>query len=240
MTGKGILLLTAAAMVRAQSFEAASIKPTSVKTVEGGRWRIEYSPDSVTMQGVSLGDCVKWAYRVEEYQISGGAEQKNYDIRAKAAGPGKLSALRIMMQHLLEDRFKLKLHRESKTLAVYALTVAKGGPKLPAANPDDGHHAVETLPQVLDRESFFFRDTSMPEFAAKLSMLRGMDRPVVDQTGIEGFFDITLKGAARAILQTDGPSLFTLIPEQLGLKLVAVKAPVEMLVIDRAEKASEN
>jgi uncharacterized protein (TIGR03435 family) len=210
--------------------------------VEGGRWRIEYSPYSVTMQGVSLGDCVKWSYRVEEYQLSvaGSLERTSYDIRAKAAGPVRVSELRIMMQHLLEQRFKLGLHRESKMLPVYALTVAKGGPRLPAANPEDGHHAVETLPQVLDRESFFFRDSSMAEFAAKLSMLRGIDRPVVDQTGIEGFFDITLKGAARAILQPDGPSLFTLIPEQLGLKLVATKAPVEMLIIDRTEKPVGN
>ncbi len=236
------LLLATVAMVHAQSFEVASIKPTAVRTVEGGRWRIEYSADSVTMQSVSLGDCVKWAYRVEEYRISvpGSLERRSYDIRAKASGPVRASELRTIMQHLLEDRFKLSLHRESKMLPVYALTVAKGGPKLPAANPDDGHHAVETLPQVLDRESFFFRDSSLPEFAAKLSMLRGMDRPVVDQTGIEGFFDITLKGAARAILQPDGPSLFTLIPEQLGLKLVAAKAPVEMLIIARAEKPTEN
>lgn len=212
------LLLAAAAIAHAQSFEVASIKPTIVTTVEGGRWRIEYSPDSVTMQNVSLGDCVKWAYRVEEYQISvpGSLERENYDIRAKAAGPVRLSELRIMMQQLLAERFKLSLHRESKLLPVYALTVAKGGPRLPAANPDDGRHAVETLPQVLDRESFFFRGSSLLEFAAKFSILRGMDRPVVDQTGIEGFFDITLRGAAKAILQPDGPSLFTLIRSNWG------------------------
>jgi uncharacterized protein (TIGR03435 family) len=145
-----------------------------------------------------------------------------------------------MLQQLLADRFKLTLHRSTKTLPVYALTIAKGGPRLPVANPDEGHHAVETLPRIQDGESFFFPDSSMAEFAAKLSLLRGVDRPVLDQTGIEGFFDITLKGAAKAILQPDGPSLFTLIPEQLGLKLGATKGPVEMLFIDHAEQPSEN
>jgi uncharacterized protein (TIGR03435 family) len=145
-----------------------------------------------------------------------------------------------MLRQLLADRFKTTLHRETKVLPVYALAVAKGGPKLPAANPEDGHHAVEQLPRIADGESFFFPDNSMAEFAVKLSLLRGMERPVVDRTGIAGFFDITLKGAAKALLQPDGPSLFTLLPELVGLKLVPTKAPVEVLVIDHAEKPSEN
>ena len=151
-----------------------------------------------------------------------------------------VSQLRLMLQQLLAERFKLVLHHDQKIEPVYELTVAKGGPKLPDARTDDGHHAVERLPRIVNDESFPFQDTSMPEFAAKLSLLRGMSRPVVDKTGIIGFFDITLKGAAAAILQPDGPSLFTLIPEQLGLKLVAAKSPMDVIVIDHAEKPSEN
>jgi len=236
-----MLLAATVAIVHAQSFEVASVKPSVIRTTEGGRSRIEYSADRVTMRNVDLKECVQWAYRVEYYQIPApnSLDGKGYDILAKAAGAVPVSELRRLLQQLLAERFKLTVHRETKTLPVYALTVAKGGPKLPGPNADDGHHAVESLPRVQDG-SFLFPESSMAEFAAKLSLLRGMDRPVVDQTGIAGYFDIVLKGAASAILQPDGPSLFTLIPEQLGLKLVATKAPVEIVVIDRAEKASEN
>jgi hypothetical protein len=85
-----------------------------------------------------------------------------------------------------------------------------------------------------------FEDTSMSEFAAKLSIIRGIDRPVLDRTGIRGFFEITLESAVTALTQENGPSLFTLIQEQLGLKLEPVKAPVDVLVIDQVEKPSAN
>ena len=88
--------------------------------------------------------------------------------------------------------------------------------------------------------SFVFPETSLTEFAEKLSLLRGIERPVLDRTEIKGFFDITLRSAASAILDDDGPSLFALVEEQLGLKLVPAKAPVEVLVIDHVEKPSEN
>jgi len=241
-----ILLLVTIAIMNAQSpaFEVASIKPSalSMKGGEGsGRSRIEHSPDSVTMRNVDLKDCVQWAYGVEYYQIPApnSLDGKGYDVLAKAAGAVPVSQLRLMLQQLLAERFKLTLHRETRTMPVYALTVAKGGPKLPSPNADDGHHAVESLPRIQDG-SFVFAGTTIGEFAAKLSLLRGIDRPVVDQTGIQGSFDLILKGGAEATRQADGASLFTLIQEQLGMKLVATKAPLEIVVIDHAEKPSEN
>ena len=235
------LLVAAIAMVHAQSFEVASIKPSVVRAMEGsGRSRIEHTADSLTMRNVDLKECVQWAYGVEFYQIpaANSLDGKGYDILAKAGGAVPVSQLRLMLRQLLKERFQLVVHQETKTLPVYALTVAKGGPKLPQANADDGHHAVESLPRVQDG-SFFFPDTSLSDFATKLSLLRGMDRPVVDQTGIKGYYDILLKGAAEAV-RTEGASLFTLIPEQLGMKLVATKAPLEIVVIDRGEKPVEN
>jgi len=167
-----------------------------------------------------------YVYQVEQYQISGqdALTGNRYDILAKAAGAAPVSQLRLMLQQLLADRFKLSLRRDTKSLPIHALTVAKGGPRLPAVKNDDGYHAVERLPRI-QNDSFLFQDTSMPEFAAKLTILRGIDRPVVDKTGITGFFDIALKSAPSAMLQENGPSLFTLIQEQLGLKLVPEKAP---------------
>jgi hypothetical protein len=102
------------------------------------------------------------------------------------------------------------LSESAKSLPIYALTVAKGGPKLPPAKTEaDSHRAVEGLPRI-------------------------------QKPGSRGFFDIALKSAPSAMLQENGPSLFTLIQEQLGLKLVPAKAPVEVLVIDHVEKLSEN
>jgi uncharacterized protein (TIGR03435 family) len=147
-----------------------------------------------------------------------------------------------MMQSLLESRFKLVLHREMKALPVYELVVSKGGPKLTPIKTDEqtpGLHTSESLPR-LQAGSFVFQNTSMVEFAEKLSQLRGIDRPVVDRTGLAGTFNITLDSAANALLDPNGTSLFTLFQEQLGLKLVPAKAPLEVFVIDHAESPAEN
>jgi uncharacterized protein (TIGR03435 family) len=124
---------------------------------------------------------------------------------------------------------------------VYELVVAKGGPRLPKNKADTlpSSYPKESLPRVVDG-SFVFGNVSMAEFAEQLTQLRGIDLPVIDRTGIQGVYDITLKSAARALLEPDGPSLLTLIQEQLGLRLVSTKDPVEVFVIDHAEKPSAN
>jgi uncharacterized protein (TIGR03435 family) len=236
------IFLLAACLAHAASFEVASIKPAAVSKTGGegsGRARIEYTPDSLTMRNVGLKQCLQWAYRVEYFQIPASLDETGYDILAKAADPVPVSQLRLMLQQLLADRFKLAIHRETKAIAVYELTIAKGGPRLPEPRAADDHHVTENLPRVRNG-SFVFEDSSIAEFAAKLSMLRGMDRPVIDKTGITGYYDIGFKGAAAAIRQPDGPSLFTLIQEALGLKLVGAKDPMEVIVVDHAEKPTEN
>jgi uncharacterized protein (TIGR03435 family) len=204
--------------------------------------RIEHSPNRVS--NVTVIDCVRWAYGAREDQITGDNRLRNehYDIIAKAASAVPENQLKIMLQDLLAKRFKLVLRRETKMIPVYELIVTKQGPKLPPPKPESESspvHTVENLPRIQDG-SFVFRESSLAEFADKLSMLRGVDRPVVDRTGIKGYFDITLKGAASAILQENGPSLAGMVEEQLGLKLVAAKSAVELLVIDHAEKPSAN
>jgi len=238
------IFLLAACLAHAASFEVASIKPAA-SSRQGGegsnRARIEYTPDSLTMRNVALTDCIQWAYRVEYYQFPQlrSLDSTGYDILAKGAGPVPVRELRLMLQQLLADRFKLTLHHETKEMPVYELTIAKGGPRLPDPRPPDDRHGVENLPRIRDG-SFVFEDNSMTEFAAKLSQLYGIDRPVIDKTGITGYFDIVFKGAAAAQRQPDGPSLYTLIQEQLGLKLVGAKAPMDVIVVDHAEKPSEN
>lgn len=233
------------AVSHAAAFDVASVKPAAIWKPGGEgskRSRIEYSPNSLSMWNVDLTGCVQWAYSVKFYQVSGPGflNSERYDILAKTESSVPVTQLRAMLQDLLEKRFHLTLHRETKMLPVYDLVVAKGGPRLPAPKADlSPAHATESLPRVQDG-SFVFQDASITEFAAKLSLLRGIDLPVFDQTGIKGVFDITLKSAADAILQPDGPSLFTLVQEQLGLRLVPAKAPVEVLVIDHVGKPSEN
>jgi uncharacterized protein (TIGR03435 family) len=232
---------------QAESFEVASIKVSRLWRSGGEgskRSSIEYSPNSLTMRNVDLSECLEWAYGVKSYQISGPPflTAERYDILAKPEGPSPVGHLRSMLQDLLAHRFALTLHRDAKNLPVYAMIVAKRGPRLPPPTTDaelSHRHVVESLPRVQGGD-FVFRETSMPEFAEKLSILRGVDRPVVDRTGIPGYFDITLHSGASATLDPEGPSIFALLEEQLGLKLSAVKGSVEVLVIDHVEKPSGN
>lgn len=229
-------------ITEAQTFEVASIKPAVVPVGrEGGnRSRIEHTPTSLVMSNIDLNGCVQWAYGVESFQVSAARENReSYDIRAKAGASVPVSQLRMMLRDLLAKRFKLELHRESRMLPVYELVVAKGGSKLPAANPSPRVHAAESLPRI-QNDSFLFSDASMAEFARMLAQLRGIELPVVDHTGIAGNFDIVLKSGPSLTREGDVAGLFALLPAQLGLKLVAAKAPFEIVVIDHSERPSEN
>ena len=247
MAGPTRLLLLAVGVVslaaQPAAFDAASIKPASIPiSREGGnRSRVEYTPTSLTMLNVDLSNCVQWAFGLPPFQIVGShLSPESYDILAKSAAPVPVSQLRAMLQDLLAKRFQLTLHRETRMLPVYALIVTKGGPRLPAPNVETPQtHAAESLPKVRG-DSFLFDDNSMTEFAAKLSQLRGIDLPVVDRTGIEGTYDILLKSAAAAAREAEGLTLFSLLEDQLGLKLESSKAPFEVVVIDRAVKPSAN
>lgn len=239
-----LLLAVAAGVAQSQadSFEAASIKPAVVAAGrEGGnRSRIEHTPTSLSMWNVSVSDCVQWAYNLASFQMSDShVSTDSYDILARTGAPVSVSQLRALLQKLLADRFKLALHRENKILPVFDLVIAKGGAKLPQANPATALHVVETLPRV-QHDAFVFHDASMVEFGRMLSQLRGIELPVIDRTGIAGNYDIVLKSAPAVTREGDTSALFALIQEQLGLRLVSSRAPIEVVVIDRAEKPSRN
>jgi uncharacterized protein (TIGR03435 family) len=227
------------------AFEVASVKPHKQDVAGESRSResIDTVPGVLTVRNASLNSCIKWAYLVRDYQISGPAwlNEERYDITAKAAGPARLDELRRMLRTLLAERFSLQLHREAKELPVYRLVAAKSGPKLHKAEPG-GNTSIQG-----ENGSFVFRGTSMEQLAEDLSGLTQVDGPVLDRTGIPGVFDFSLKFGEdniemkRALIAGDGPSIFTLIPELLRLKLEARKDVVEVLVIDHAERApSEN
>lgn len=195
------------------------------------------------MENIDLNEMIEWAYNLEHYQLNGPdrLNGKRFDVRARAEGQATANAVRLMLQNLLATRFKVQLHHEQKTTAVYELVVGKGGPRLGKNKADTLPPAYpkESLPRVVDG-GFVFANVSMSEFAQQLSELRGIDLPVVDRTGIAGIYDITLKSAAAAMLEPNGPSLLTLIQEQLGLKLVSAKDPMDVVLIDHAENPTPN
>jgi uncharacterized protein (TIGR03435 family) len=227
----------------ARGFEVASIRLSAGR--QGGegsnRSHIEYTPTSVRLRNVDVAEAVEWAYNVKYYQLDQFWKPRMgpYDIEARTETSASVPQLRLMLRNLLTERFKLTLHWETKETAVYELRIAKGGPKLPKPNADSAAHALEKLPRIVDG-SFLFADASMDWFAVQLSQLAGIERPVVDRTDIEGYYDILLKSAANAIRDPNGPSIAILLEEQLGLKLVSARAPMQILVIDRVEKPTEN
>jgi uncharacterized protein (TIGR03435 family) len=201
------------------AFEVASVRPATGQEAggEGGsRSEIQYAADSLTMRNIDLPEMVEWAYGLEHYQLAGQSmlEGRRYDVRARTGASTDVDSLRLMLQDLLATRFRVELHHEKKRTSVYQLVVAKDGPRLPADKTDSlpPSYPKETLPRVVDG-GFVFTNVSMTDFAKQLTELRGIDLPGLDHTGIRGVYDITLKSAARALLEPDGPSLLTLIHE---------------------------
>jgi uncharacterized protein (TIGR03435 family) len=228
------------------AFDVASVKASKMTGVEGGKGRdsIESSPAGLTMRNVSLSSCLQWAYDIKEYQVSGPSwlGSDRFDIVAKAAGPAPDDQMKLMMQTLLSDRFKLTLHREKKELQVYAMVQGKNPPKLRPSDENSGGGAHVAGDKVT------FSKMSMGQLADLLS--RQMDRPVLDMTGLQGLFDFsvdtsTAEGSgegkdANPMVKAKmalGRSLLPLVQEQLGLKVEGRKLPADVLIIDHAERA---
>ncbi len=253
------------------TFEVASIKPSdssspfmSIRDTPGGRY---------TANGISVKLLIQNAYNVHDFQISGGPNWINsakYDIVAKADESSDENQAkftenqrnafrerqRLRLQSLLEDRFQLTFHSSTKELPIYALVVAKDGPKIQKAKDgqDKNKGSMMMRPGQLTA-----RGLSMFYLAANLSNQVG--RVAIDKTGLSGLYDFTLQWTPdRSQMGSfgggpgpgpegsrmppppdpDGPSIFTAVQEQLGLKLEPQKGPVEILVIDHVEKPSEN
>jgi uncharacterized protein (TIGR03435 family) len=212
------------------AFEVASVKPNkSEGMMELGGHNEKFNALRISLEGL-----IEYAYNINHNEIVGPAwlGSETYDIEAKPEHPVSIAQIRQMLQTLLTDRFKLSIHTETKELPVYALLAAKNGPRLREAPADEepsfrrtpGHVVAENEPI-----SSFINAFRGNFFAPGI-----LDRPVIDTTGLKGRYDFTLEWAQR---DTDtGQSLFTALQEQLGLRLVAQKGPVEILVIDHVEK----
>lgn len=219
-------------------FEVVSVKPTPPerqthlqldRCTSGGRFFIGGAPLMWTLT---------YAFGLKEYQVFGAPDWLNdfasaYDIEGKPAAPVNEEQCRLMVQSVFADRFKLVTHWETKEAAVYLLKVGTKGTKLREGGGVKLNGGVQMLasgkPQFPD-------GWEMNTLARVLSNYT--DRPVVDRTGLSGTYGITLDFAIEN--GDDRPSVFTAVQEQLGLKLEAGKAPIEMLVIDHIEKANQN
>jgi uncharacterized protein (TIGR03435 family) len=194
-------------------------------------------------------------YDLPESRILGGPKWFNserFDIEAKldSATADRLHALpreqrkqqmKAMFQHLLADRFKLATHWETRTLPVYAMVIAKKGPALLSSKEPDGQTGTSESDGLLT-----VKGETLTQMADTLTqeLSRELGRPVIDKTGVQGRFDFVLKFTPETEKNLpddgDGPSIFTAIQEQVGLKLESAKAPVTVLVVDHAEMPSEN
>ena len=235
----------------AQKFDVASIRIDKAGSA-GGEGQagesITSTPGSLIMNNVTLRSCVKWAYGVRDFQLSGGPAwiaAERYDISAKTVNKTDETEQRKMLRTLLAARFHLVVREEKKQLPVYALVVVRSKAGLKPAS-DSGPASMRPGDGALE-----FRNTSMAEFAERLaSRPLAVDRPVLDKTGLGGGFDFSLKFAdsmdhLKAALEDvdrgNGPSLFDVIQQQLGLKLEAQKAELSAVVVVSAVKnPSEN
>ena len=235
----------------APQFDAVSVKPSDPNSAHGTV--VDMTPGGgLRVVNATVKDLIETAYEVRSFQIVGGPSwtaATKYDVTAApvtrtqndAASPSAWPALRLKVQAMLKDRFQLDLHRETRSVPVYSLVIAKGGIKpalSTAAGPRRGINA--------GRGTMLGEAASMADLVFKLSRL--LDRPVVNNTALEGNFDFKLEwtpdsgpGTPDAPVETSfGPSLFTALQQQLGLRLEAAKGPMDVLVIDRADRPSEN
>jgi bla regulator protein blaR1 len=243
------------------AFEVATIK----RSVSDGPFRGQFLPGGrVHNTNYTLRMLILVAYDMLPNHVVGGpgwVDSDRYDVEAKAASGvipendgARVPKTRQMLRALLVERFKLAVHRETREEPVYALTVAKGGPKLPKPQVDPKDCMDDVTPLASACHTFIGgqgrgltgRTVNISDLVGVLSMYT--DRPVIDKTGLNGAFDIKLDPWAPLIRVGDTadresnlrdperPSLFVLLEEQLGLKLEGQKGQVEVLVIDRAEK----
>lgn len=232
------------------SFEVASVKVHDPP--EPPFAQIKFERDGLRLREIDLSIGLTLAYGVRDYQVQGpdwlhfgSGGGKFFDVVAKAPGPVSRDQLRLMLQTLLAERFHLTFHREEKEMPVIALLVAKGGPKLQASAPgtemDSQWIGFDNMLQVPGPNGHTFTNTPMPALAMAVSA--GLADPVLDMTGLQGRYDFFLRDAPRP--RADDPpqtpdDRFALtkaiLEDDLGLTLQRRKAPIEMFVVDHADK----
>jgi len=235
-------------------FEVATIKPAGVSPGLG----LNVTATELRAQSISLAGLITFTFELHLSQVSGlpgWAQTEGYEIIAKLPQGGDPSdvQVRTMLKNLMQSRFGLSFHTEKRELSVYTVGIGKNGPagiKMVKNTTNGERVGTQGLGRAV------FNGVTMAGFAGQLQ-LRVLDRPVIDKTGLTDRYDFTLNWRPDefqfpslspvqreywiSAAVADGlPDLFTAVQEQLGLKLDATKAPVDVLVIDKVSKPSEN
>jgi len=249
MNATAIALILALPAVYAQPASPLSFEVASIRPHDGPLSRIgDYSASGprLTLGAYSFPLLVMEAYDLKNYQMSfpstGAALADFYNVTAMAPGNTAPTRedFRQMLQSLLADRFKLKAHRETRELAVYALVVDKNGPSLKASGGDDRCAARVGPVRPQDRNyRYQYTNCTLDPLVNTLQA----DRPIVDKTGLTGRYDITLFATPPfKMSDSSEPGDISLQDSirQLGLKLEPRKEPIGVLVVDHVEKPTEN
>jgi uncharacterized protein (TIGR03435 family) len=221
--------LVLAAAASGAAFDVASVKANTGESYSG---KIDREGSRITVENTSLREIIFYAYGIawgKDYAVSGPEwlDAEKFDIVATYPAGTARDSVQEMMRTLLSERFGLKTHRENRKLESYVLLVDKHGAKL-HANTDGAENAF-----IFDEDHVTWRAFSMAGLASRLSGPEfKLGRPVVDMTGIKGAYDFTLKWSSDA----EGPSIFTALQEQLGLRLEARKTAFSIVVIDYMDR----
>jgi uncharacterized protein (TIGR03435 family) len=244
------LLLAAWVGLYGQNFDVASVRPQGPD--DRGFFIRPPNRGQFTANGVVAKVLVMLAYDVQDSQIIGGPDwfaTEKWDIQAKSEHEEhSVDETRLMVQHLLAERFALRLHRSTTPLPVYVLTVGKGGPKFKLSERTSSNLQVGP-------NSILMQGGTIDRLTGVLATALG--RPVLDQTGLKGSYDLSVQwddapvrgGGLPGIPDprpiatapgTERGSIFTAVPDQLGLRLEAQRAPVDVLVIDEIQRPTPN
>ena len=219
------------------AFEVVSIH----RNLHGGDDRVDITPGRVTINNASLRTLIRNGYDIQNFQFAGGPswiDSDTYTISAIIANHAEVThdQYRALIRAMLADRFQLKVHWETRQGDVYALVVAKSGPKLKVSDASAEPGLNTNIAGHLGR----MVATNVPVFYLSTVLGNKLSHPVIDKTGLEGKYDWTLVWDPDPSADSTEPSISTAVQEQLGLKLDAQKGPVKMLVIDSVERPSEN
>jgi uncharacterized protein (TIGR03435 family) len=236
------------------AFEVATIRPSDPARREQ---IITLRGAEVITTNVTVHDLINLAYWLHPKQLTGGppwTESDKFDMTGKPDAPGQpnVDQMKIMIQKLLADRFQLKYHLEKRDLSAYAVRITKAGAKIIKSQDDPKGLPGFYFGRTAAGTTLTFRNSPMSQVTAVLQNF--LDQPVVDQSGLSEKYDFTLTftldsaQAARlnglpapaADNPDAAPDVFTAFQQQLGLKLESTKAPVDVMVIDKVEKPSEN
>ncbi len=182
---------------------------------------------------------IKWAYGIDDYQLTDGwpgwlNSRGVYNVEATSEARVTEGQCKAMVRSLFEDRFHLRMHHGTKVMSAYALVAAKNGPKLAPR----GKVIINGAVKQASSEPEAPEGWTMARLANYLADVRGVERPVIDRTGLAGMFSFKLNYSTKD--GDDRPDIFNAVQQQLGLKLQPVKAPIEMWTIDHVERPSGN